>query len=587
MSPSDYPEGVLIHSSIERLTLPLDSTVFQAMSVMEMASHYGLPAGLSIVLDEEHHLAGVITDGDVRGALLKGRNVNSPVSEIMTRNPVVILDSTPAEDVLDEIQRQIQESGRIRAIKHAILIDKSRHVLGLVDVGRLLLSRSGQRDTIGVIGLGYVGLTVAVALAERGFRVIGFDNQDDIRKALGRGVLHIYEPNLDTLFKAQLGKKALLVASSHEQLRESRTFLICVNTPVINTQPDLTDLKEAVNALTDHLKPGDLVIVRSTVPVGTCRNVVKSIIEARTSYSVGQDIGLAHAPERTVAGRAMEELRTLPQVIGGINDWSVGAATRIFSRLSPTIIQVDTLEEAEIIKLINNTFRDISFGFANEVATICEAYNLDAAKVIRAANSGYPRNPIPLPSPGVGGPCLTKDPYILLTAKRVSNVPSLAEVGRKINEQVPKSIGRRLLDALQQLGKKPSECTIFILGFAFKGDPETTDMRGSPALDLVTALRHKVGTICGWDAIVPRADIEEIGITWKDIAAGFTGADAVLLMNNHRSFASLDVYRLVEKMKKPAIFFDGWGMFDADGIEKIRGMHYLGISYTTAKEYSR
>lgn len=586
MSLPDYPEGTLLHSSIERLTVPIESSLFQAMSVMEMANQYGLPAGLSIVLDEEHHLAGVITDGDVREALLKGRDINSPVTEIITKEPVVIFENTPVEHVLNEIQRQVQESGRIRAIKHAILVDNSRHVLGLVDVSRLLLSRSGQMDTIGVIGLGFVGLTVAVALAERGFRVIGFDDHDDIRDALGKGVSHIYEPNLDTLLKVQLEKKALLVASSHEELGESRTFLICVNTPVINTQPDLTALKEVVSSLTDYLKPGDLVIVRSTVPVGTCRNVVKSIIEARTSYVVGQDIGLVHAPERTVAGRALEELRTLPQVIGGINDWSVGAAARIFSRLSPTIIQVDTLEEAEIIKLINNTFRDISFAFANEVAMICEAYNLDATKIIRAANSGYPRNPISLPSPGVGGPCLTKDPYIFLTAKRGTNVPSLAEAGRRINEQILKNIEQKLLDSLQQLGKKPAECTIFVLGFAFKGEPETTDMRGSPTLDLITGLRHKVGTIYGWDAIVPRTDIEEIGITWKDVEEGFTGADAVLIMNNHRSLASMDVYRLVERMKKPAIFFDGWSMFDADDIEQIDDMRYIGISYATPGKHA-
>ncbi|MBA7527727.1 UDP-N-acetyl-D-mannosamine dehydrogenase [subsurface metagenome] len=581
MDVFDYPTGTLLRSSIERLTVSIDSSLLQAMTAMEMSSQYGLPAGLSIVLDEEHRLAGVITDGDVREALLKGLNINSPVTEVMTNDPVVIFENTPVEHVLNEIQRQIRESGRIRAIRHAILVDKSRHVLGLVDVDKFVLLRSSHWDVIGVIGLGHVGLTVAVVLAERGFTVIGFDKNDSIIDTLRKGVLHIYERNLDALLRVQLEKNRFLVTSSFEELKKSGAFLICVNTPVNGSQPDLTDLKEAISTLTGYLKPSDLVIVRSTVPVGTCRNVVKNIIESRTNYLVGRDIGLAYAPERVVAGAALEELHTLPQVIGAIDDWSAEATARIFSRLSSTIIKVDTLEEAEIIKLINNTFRDISFAFANEIAMTCATYNLDAVKIIKAANSGYPRNPISVPSPGVGGPCLTKDPYIFLTAKEGTDVPSVAEVGRRINEQVPKYIGRRLLDMLQQLGKKPAECTIFILGFAYKGEPETTDMRNSPTLDLVAVLRHKVGTIYGWDAIVSRVDIEKMGIMWKDVEEGFTGADAVLFMNNHRSFASLDVYRLAERMKRPAIFFDGWGLFDSDEIEQIPSMLYMGMSYLT------
>ncbi|MFC1979172.1 nucleotide sugar dehydrogenase, partial [Chloroflexota bacterium] len=516
---------------------------------------------------------------DIRKILLENRSSDSPVTDVMTKNPVVISENTPVEHVLDEIQRQIQASSRRRAIKHAVLIDDERHVLGLIDVGKLVLSESVQWDTIGLIGLGYVGFTVALALAERGFRVIGFDSDEDIRNTLSKGLQHIYEPNLGTLLKVQLEKKALVIASSLEELKKSRAFMICVNTPVDSHQPELTYLKEAVSALTKYLKLGDLVIIRSTVPVGTCRNVIKKIIENQTEYSVGEDIGLAYAPERTLAGHAMEELRSLPQVIGGINEWSARAAARVFSRLSPTIIQVDTLEEAEMIKLINNVFRDVSFAFANEVATMCEAYNIDASKLIRAANSGYPRNPISLPSPGVGGSCLIKDPYIFLASKKESNMPSLAEISRQINEQMPKNIERRLLDILQRLGKKPAECTFYVLGFAFKGDPETTDLRGSPTLDLVADLQKKVGAIYGWDAIVPKADVEETGIAWKDPEEGFDGADIVLFMNNHRSFANMDVYTLLNTMNKPAIFFDGWGIFDADEIEQIADIHYVGISH--------
>jgi UDP-N-acetyl-D-mannosaminuronic acid dehydrogenase len=583
-----YPIDVLIHLNIEKIAVKVDSSLFHAMTAMEMATAYGLPAGLAIVVDEELRLVGVITDGDVREALLKSFNIDSSVTEVMTKNPVVIFVKTPVEDILDEVRRQIRESGRIRTIRHAVLIDESQQVMGLIDVGKLARSQSWHWDRIGVIGLGYVGLTIAISLAEVGYEVIGWDRCEDIRTSLQKGVPHIYEIGLESLLKVQLKKGRFIVGSSCDELRKCRVFLICVNTPVANDAlPDLSQLEEAVIDLIDNLKPGDLVVVRSTVPVGTCRNVVKSIIEARTKYVAGKDFGLVFVPERTVEGRALEELRTLPQIIGGINDWSTEAASRIFSKLNPIIVRMDTLEEAEFVKLVNNTFRDVSFAFANEVAMMCEDYNLNAVKIIKAANSGYPRNIISLPSPGVGGPCLKKDPYIFVSTNKKNGMLSLAEIGRRTNEQVPKNIVRRLLDALQQCGKEPSGCSIFVLGFAFKGEPETIDMRESPTLDLVAALRNKVRTIYGYDPIVPRVNIEEMGIPWKGAEEGFVDTDAVLFMNNHHSFASMDIYRLVERMNRPAIFFDGWSLFDSDEIERIAGVRYMGLGYLTPWVESR
>jgi len=583
MSLSDYPVGVLLRSHTEKLAVASDSRLFHAMTAMEMATKYGLPSGLSIVVDEGFRLVGIITDGDIREAQLKGFDINSPVTDVMTREPVVIFDGTPAKDVLDEIRRQIRESGRIRTIGHAVLVDPSRRVLGLVDVSRLASSQSWHWDTVGVIGLGYVGLTIAVSLAEMGFEVIGWDRHEEVRAGLRRGASHVYEVGLEGVLKAQLEKGRFLVASSYTDLKRCRCFLICVNTLVNDAAvPDLTQLEEAVAELISNLKAGDLIVLRSTVPVGTCRNLVKKAIDTKTDFLVGKDLGLAFAPERTVEGRALEEIRTLPQVIGGINDWSTEATARIFSKLSPTVVRVDTLEEAEFVKLVNNAFRDLSFAFANEIAMMCEAYNLNSVKIIKAANSGYPRNPISLPSPGVGGTCLKKDPYILASAEsKRDGVPSLSEIGRRINEKVPGRIARRLLDALEECGKKPSQCTVFVLGFAFKGEPETTDMRGSSTLDLVEMLRPEVASIRGYDPIVPKDEVARTGVVWKEIEEGFSGADAVVFMTNHRSFTAVDVYGLAERMRRPAIFFDGWHLFELDAIERVSGVRYMGMGYMT------
>lgn len=584
MTIDRYPIDALVLRNIDRISIATDSRLFHAMGAMNSAVQYGLPAGIALVVGEDGRLLGVLTDGDLRKALLAGNEIQTPVTEVMTKTPVVIEETMPPEEVLDEIRRQIRESGRIRTIKHAVLLDDEQRVLGLIDVSRLAQSQSWYWDTIGVIGLGFVGLTLAVSLAEVGFEVVGWDSNPHIRKRLAGGDPHVHETGLENMLQTQLEKGRFVISESYEALRRCAVFMVAVNTPVEDGMPDLSYVRQAIADLAAILKPGDLVVLRSTVPIGTCRGEVAQIIEANSDYVVGRDIGLAFAPERTIQGKALEELRSLPQVIGGIDGWSTEGAARVFSRLAPTIVRVDSLEEAEFVKLINNSFRDISFAFANEVAFMCEAYNLDASRVIKAANSGYPRNPVALPSPGVGGACLIKDPYMLANTSRASGMPSLADTSRAINEHMPRRIARRLLDALEESGKNLAEASVFVAGFAFKGEPETNDLRGSPALDVVEAMRDSVGVITGYDFVIPQADIEAHGIGWRELEEGFAGADAVLFMNNHRSLASVNVYKLVKHMRLPGIFFDGWSVFEPGELERIPGVRYMSLGYLTPLE---
>jgi UDP-N-acetyl-D-mannosaminuronic acid dehydrogenase len=239
-----------------------------------------------------------------------------------------------------------------------------------------------------------------------------------------------------------------------------------------------------------------------------------------------------------------------------------------------------SLEEAELVKLINNSSRDLSFAFANEVAVICEKYNQDAVRVIEAANLGYPRNPVALPSPGVGGSCLKKDPHFL-SSLCPSDSPDLASIGRQVNEMMPKRVAKRLIGALTEMGKTAASARVFILGFAFKGEPETTDLRDSPTLELLEQLRGQFGQITGFDPLVPRHELEARGVTWCSVEEGFANADAVLFMNNHRDYARLNVYGLSRTMKLPGVIFDGWHVFNPDEIEKMQGVRYMGLGYLT------
>lgn len=382
------------------------------------------------------------------------------------------------------------------------------------------------------------------------------------------------------MLSTQLADGRLTIAKSHAETRDCHVYIIAVSTPLQDGNPNLSFLKKAIETISNHLRSGDLVILRSTVPVGTCRGLVKETIEACNSLLVGPDIGLVFAPERTIEGRALEELRTLPQIIGGFDHWSVESASRIFSRLTSTVVHMKSLEEAELVKLINNSSRDLSFAFANEIAVICEKYNQNAFRVIEAANLGYPRNHVALPSPGVGGSCLKKDPYFL-AALCPSHLPEIASVGRQINEMMPKRVRQRILDALREMGKTLSQVRIFILGFAFKGDPENTDLRDSPTLQVVESLLGRVDRITGFDPIISRETVETLGVDWRFVEEGFSQADAILFMNNHRDLSKLDVYRLVKTMNLPGVFFDGWHLFNAEEIEKIQGVRYMGLGYVT------
>ena len=289
---------------------------------------------------------------------------------------------------------------------------------------------------------------------------------------------------------------------------------------------------------------------------------------------------MAFAPERTVEGKAIEELRKLPQIVGGLNAASTRMAANLMREVSPTIVEVETLEAAEMIKLVNNSFRDLSFAFANQIAMICERWNLDANELVRSANEGYPRNPVPMPSPGVGGICLQKDPHILDSVARSAGLPgSLAAQGRAVNTAMPGSIAKAMLSFLERNGKDPKTAKVFLAGLAFKGNPETSDTRFSPALDLARALQEAGVSPCGYDPVIPAEQVDALGLRACSLEDGFRDADVAAILNNHLSFAKLDIFALVETMRAPALFYDGWHVFHPDEIARIPGVTYgsLGV----------
>jgi len=226
------------------------------------------------------------------------------------------------------------------------------------------------------------------------------------------------------------------------------------------------------------------------------------------------------------------------------------------------------------VKLLNNAFRDVSFAFANEMAQLSSLHGISARKVIRAANEGYPRNPIPLPSPGVGGMCLVKDPWLLVASAKRSVAPRLPRISREINEQMLGFV-TDLVHRFARTSGKGKALRIFLLGMAFKGRPETSDIRFSPSVDILRALQRKYRSIQIYD---PLADVKELRTLKAKVVAsvkeGFRDADCVLVLTDHPSFSELDVHTLASTMRRPGSFFDPWGIYSLEKIADLEGIRY-------------
>lgn len=553
-----------------------DFTLKATMDKISKAAREGLPGGIALVVDEDEKLIGVITDGDIRRALLKGFSLEDSIEEIFIKDPIVFSDHQSYREILSDIPKKIKEKKRYRKgiIEKIIIVDKEGRPKELYDFYEIWIKQEVLHKKVCVLGLGFVGFTLALSLADVGFSVIGIEKDEKIKEEILNGSSHFYEPGIDTLLKYHLKKNFFV---EDKILPDCDIFIISVGTPLNSRkEADMEPLRVACEEVGKYLKYGDLVILRSTVPVGCSRNFVLPILEKQSNLKAGKDFYLSFAPERTIEGKALYELRNLPQVIGGYDQNSTDMTAKFFRELTPSIVTVDSLEEAEFIKLLNNSFRDLIFSFANEFSLICEKYNLNATKIISAANEGYPRDRIPIPSPGVGGYCLTKDPYFYIKAGKEAGLDlMLSSLGRKINERIPEIIFKKINRVVKEIGKGIEKCKIFIIGFAFKGEPETSDMRSSTTIDLINHFRDVNNNIYGYDPVVEKEEIEKFGVKYCKLEEGFKEADIAIFMNNHRSYITLDIFDLLESMKKPAILCDYWYLFPSKMVKQVEGIIHV------------
>ena len=426
---------------------------------------------------------------------------------------------------------------------------------------------------VGVVGLGYVGLTLAVTLAKKGFTVFGADRVPRVVEALAAGRPHLFEPGVEEAWRAFLGER-LHVATALPRAPLDAVVL-CVSTPVESAThaPDLEGLRAAARAVAAGCAPDTLVIVRSTVPVGASRGVVLPELLARWGRA-----RLAFCPERTIQGQALRELEQLPQVVGGLDEASAEAAAALFARVTPHVVRVSSLEAAELVKLVNNCHTDLIYSFGNEVALLAERAGLDPLEVIRAANVDYPRPDLSRPG-YVGGGCLSKDPYILLASgKALGHEPWLVGRARALNEYLPGHAARHFLALLGQARGGLDGARVALLGFAYKGWPPTDDMRGAPVLAMLEVFREARLTLVGHDFLVAPQIIRDLGVEPRPLEHVFDGADGVLVVTDHPEYAKLDLGAALAQLRRPALVYDSWRILDEAAV-RAAGIRYAAIGY--------
>jgi len=380
-----------------------------------------------------------------------------------------------------------------------------------------------------VVGLGYVGLPLAVALAEAGVEVVGFDVSGTRVAELQSG-----RSGIEDVPDAATATRGLSFTASSTDLAQCSTYVLCVPTPLREGMPDLGAVESASRTVASVLTAGDLVVLESTTYPGTTEEVVGPLLDAGSGLVAGRDYLLAYSPERIDPGNPTFGIRNTPKVVGGMDAESTQAAVAFYAQVCDTVVQVDGTREAEMAKLLENTFRHVNIALVNEMAVFCRELDIDLWQVIEAAKT-KPFGFMPFyPGPGVGGHCIPVDPsYLSWRVRKMGFTFRFVELAQEINAQMPSYTVTRLQDLLNDAGVALSRSRVLCLGAAYK--PGVADCRESPSIEVMRQLSRKGVTVSYADPFVPSLVLDGALLTavpLDDLAS----YDAVVVLTPHADF---------------------------------------------------
>ena len=400
-----------------------------------------------------------------------------------------------------------------------------------MSIAQDLITKAERRQIqFGIVGLGYVGLPLAVELAQAGYRVLGFDLNPDVVEGLNAGRSHVKD-----VTDAQLQKQCERFSATTDmsRLSEPDAISICVPTPLSKFKdPDVSFIVAATEAVKKRLRRGQAIILESTTYPGTTREILLPALES-TGLTVGRDFFLAFSPERVDPGNSRYGTRNTPKVVGGITADCRRVAVALYQPAIDTLVPVSTTEAAELVKLLENTFRSVNIGLVNEMAIVCDKLGVDVWEVIDAAATkpfGFMKF---LPGPGLGGHCIPIDPHYLAWKMRGLNYKTrFIDLAGELNTEMPMFWVHKLAEALNGQGKAVRGASVLVLGVAYKRDVE--DIRESPALDIIRLLEGQGARVTYFDPHVPRfredgQEFRSVELTPDVVAA----ADCVMIVTDH------------------------------------------------------
>ncbi len=386
-----------------------------------------------------------------------------------------------------------------------------------------------------VIGLGYVGLPLAVELGKCGFEVVGIDIDKEKVKSINQGISYIQDVAQDELSKLVKERK-LSATDAFSALMTVDTISICVPTPMRKSrEPDISYIIEASKHIARHLKQGQLIILESTTYPGTTEEVLLPMFEAN-GLKVGKDFFLAFSPERVDPGNPQFNTKNIPKVIGGITEKCSEVAKAFYGTCLPNIISVSNAKTAETVKLMENTFRAVNIALANEMALICHRMNIDVWEVINAAKTKPFGFMAFYPGPGIGGHCIPIDPFYLSWKSRLNGYDArLIELAGEINRAMPDYVVSKIQDALNENGKSLKNAKVLVLGVAYKKD--VGDVRESPALSVIELLERKGAKVSYNDPFVPELHIDGINLKNHKLTQANIGQfDCITITTDHSDY---------------------------------------------------
>jgi len=412
---------------------------------------------------------------------------------------------------------------------------------------------------IGIVGLGYVGLTLGIVAAMKKYNIYGVEIQKDIIDSISNDKAHFYEPSLDNLIKIHNNKNFFLVDELKKE-NKIEVIIITVGTPLNKNDltPNFEYIISALKSIKKIYDGSQLIVLRSTVSVGTTRKIVLPYLSRVSGKSI-DELLVAFCPERTIEGKAIHELQSLPQIIGGNNDRAIEMAEELFRKITPFIIRVESLEAAELIKLFNNTYRDIHFSIGNAFNEISQKFNIDGIQLIKDANLGYDRSNIPMPG-FVSGPCLSKDAYLLTYNLINFKCKEFVINSRKYNESLEDTV----INWIVKKCKKNNLSKIGISGLTFKGIPDTSDLRESSSVNIAYNLKKLGYELYLHDFVANTKELEmlNIGTVFEDIYKLTLNVKMLAIMNNNKSYKNINIFQLFNNLSEPKIILDIWNVME-------------------------